>query len=604
MELPSFVKSQWFVLFGLVAIVSMGTLIFDIAAGKFGSQKVVQTQEVKTLPSSTASPIQATPIPVLKAKRFGLWLVDAAGGQDADSRDLGAVVGNAAAGDTIEIRPGQYRGEIQISKPMHLKGIKGQNPAFGDIAEIYGETRDTFAITGDVTLEGLTVTQRTAGTICAINLGASGSISLNFCKLTSRSTFVLLVSQNSRVTATRSLFQSFNVGCAVKLEGNTNGSLQDCEFSENQFGTQVIGASHLQILRCAYQRNGKPNGDGNTAVATGSQASLTIDQCMFRGNMAPIYCFEGASLKVSNTQFQGNGITGEGTVNNGGLIVSQTGGNVLVEACALNENKQGLIAKEGGKMQVLNCRFQKNGASTQNEQLKVLCSTIFVNGFNSEIDVKSSSLDDSVFMGMWADYGGKLVATDVTVTGGNYGIQIGEEKGSASGEFQKVTVAQCAALPIFVGGGSRATFDACRFSNSANGIDLLQVGPGSHAGVTNCEFVSGAGNGLECYGLNASATISDSRLSGLQGCGVLSYGEANVAVKNCVIENNLWGVQAGIATQPDGAADMSVENCEINGTRNDAVIALGRGRITLRGVKFRNNAQKIYYSKFASVIQQ
>jgi hypothetical protein len=58
----------------------------------------------------------------LHAKKTGHWIVDASGDADSDSRDLAQVVGSAANGDTITIRPGRYEASLVISKDLALVG--------------------------------------------------------------------------------------------------------------------------------------------------------------------------------------------------------------------------------------------------------------------------------------------------------------------------------------------------------------------------------------------------------------------------------------------------------------------------------------------------
>src|SRR5580704_15340329 len=64
----------------------------------------------------------------LRAKNAGRWIVDASGAGDSDSRNLAQVVGSAANGDTVTIRPGRYEASLVINKDLAFIGA-GTSPA-------------------------------------------------------------------------------------------------------------------------------------------------------------------------------------------------------------------------------------------------------------------------------------------------------------------------------------------------------------------------------------------------------------------------------------------------------------------------------------------
>jgi len=146
-------RNQWFLLFSLLAIVSLGTTVFDIGSGRFAprpnhgpisSQSKSWNNDLATERTPTsASPTPNLNIPVLKPKTSGKWIVDASGSAEADSRELSAVIANASDGDTIMLQPGEYKGEVTISKSVHVIGVTDQKGAGGALPVIHGSLTGT-----------------------------------------------------------------------------------------------------------------------------------------------------------------------------------------------------------------------------------------------------------------------------------------------------------------------------------------------------------------------------------------------------------------------------------------------------------------------------
>ena len=122
------VRNQWFQLCLAAALCSAGAGIYDLATStpknSSPSPGPAPVQYITPRPSLNPSPVFVQ----LRAKNAGRWIVDASGAGDSDSRNLAQVVGSAANGDTVTIRPGRYEASLFINKDLAFIG-SGTSPA-------------------------------------------------------------------------------------------------------------------------------------------------------------------------------------------------------------------------------------------------------------------------------------------------------------------------------------------------------------------------------------------------------------------------------------------------------------------------------------------
>jgi len=121
-------RNQWFQLCLAAALCSAGAGIYDLATGTSKNSSPIPAptpvQYITPRPSVNPSPVFVQ----LRAKQAGYWIVDQSGAGDSDSRNLSQVVGSAATGDTITIRPGRYEASLVLNKDLAFIGA-GTSPA-------------------------------------------------------------------------------------------------------------------------------------------------------------------------------------------------------------------------------------------------------------------------------------------------------------------------------------------------------------------------------------------------------------------------------------------------------------------------------------------
>jgi len=605
-------RNQWFLLFSLLAIVSLGTTVFDIGTGRFAQSPnngpISPRSKIGSNDLATdSSPISASPapslnIPVLKPKTSGKWIVDASGSAKADSRELSAVLTNVSDGDTIMLQPGEYKGEITISKSVHVIGVTDQNGAGGAFPVIHGSLADCLTITGShVVLENLVISQDTPGNLRGIFVDQEGSLEMVKCTVRARSKFGADVLKQGKIVAHDSTFETYGAGSGVTVEENGRGMLERCTVANNAWGAVSSGSAKLELRGCIFRQNGTADGGGCTVEAYGGHAQVEASACQFQENVATAWANESGTLNITDSTFEGNGLTGDAKFAGRGLVCSVSSGTVTISNCAFNGNKQGVVATNGGKMQIVGCKFDSNGLITQNQSLLNFTNNVYVFGPSAAMSISNTPFTNVVNGAMYSGAGGQLNLENCAIQGGVCGLQVGFANEPASASLQRVEFSGQSSFQVYVCGASRVALEKCRLLQSRSGVDGLLVRAGSKVEVAGCEFLEAGSSGLEADDPNTEITVRDSRFAGNQGSGLLVSYQATLAGSDCLVEGNLYGVQAGVPNARNSAGTITLERSTVRANRYWGVGALARSAIVLRDVSFVNQQQNTYRESGASL---
>ena len=605
-------RNQWLLLFSLLAIVSLGTTVFDIGSGRFApsanNAPISPLSKIRSNDLATeSSPISASPapslnFPVLKPKTSGKWIVDASGSAKADSRELSAVIANASDGDTIMLQPGEYKGEITISKSVHVIGVTDQNGASGALPVIHGSLADSLTITGShVVLENLVISQDTPGNLQGVLVDQEASLEMVKCTVQARSKFGVDVLKQGQIAAHDSTFETYRTGSGVTIEDNGRGTLESCTVTNNAWGAVCSGSAKLELTGCTFRQNGTPDGAGCTVEAYGGRAQAEASRCQFQENVATAWADESGTLNIKDSTFEGNGLTGDAKFAGRGLVCSVNSGTATISNCAFDRNKQGVVATNGGKMQIVGCKFDANGLITQNQSLYNFTFNVYVFGSSAAMTISDTPFTNVVNGAMYSVAGGQLNLENCAIQGGVNGLQVGFENEPASATLRRVEFSGQSSFQMYVCGGSRVTLEKCRMLQGRSGVDGLLVRAGSKVEVVGCEFLEAGSSGLEADDPNTEITVRDSRFAGNQGSGLLVCNQATLAGSDCLVEGNQYGVQAGVPNARNSAGTITLERSTVRSNRYWGVGALARSTIVLRDVSFVNQQQNTYRESGASI---
>jgi Right handed beta helix region len=559
------VRNQWFQLCLAAALCSAGAGIYDLATGTPKNSSPIPgptpVQYITPRPSLNPSPVFVQ----LRAKNAGHWIVDASAAGDSDSRNLSQVVGSAANGDTVTIRPGRYEASLVINKDLAFIGA-GTSPADTVIFINRDQLNVVHIEAGHVTFSNLQIEQDFNTSYAALYCAQRAQMELANCSVTSKSTYGVSVGDDAQFDARDSAFSSSEIGNGVSYFGRAHGTVTRCRITGNKFGLDVENQSRVNVDSCTFQYNGDQNGYGAATNADGSGATLEVAQSNFSQNSAGIYAQESGSLTMTGCTLENNGISLEGSHATGGLICIQTAGQAKLNGLVCKFNKQGISVLAAGKAELNNVNLSDTGIPTSNTQYIAFCNTICANGDGTTVTVLKSSISDAVYNGIVVMNGARAVVTDCSVSNCKYnGFVFGSDNGTA---------------------GYGTVTDSTVFSNHISGIFVQSK---SSVEITGGEISNNANHGLEVSGNGSVATVNNVYVRNQLKVGMIAYTGGMITARHCTIEKNQIGVQAGLPdTGRDSAGTILLESCVVQNNNGYGAISCAGSVINLTGNRFQN----------------
>jgi hypothetical protein len=565
MNWQAILRNQWFQLCLAAALCSAGAGIYDLATLPAKNSPPVPAPS--PAPYSTPRP-SVNPSPAfvqLRAKKVGYWIVDASGGGDSDSRDLSQVVGSAANGDTITIRPGRYEASLAITKDLALIG-EGTSPA--NVLIFFGQDQSNVVHieAGHVTLTNLQIEQDFNGSFATLYCAKQAHVELANCSVTSKSTYSVSVSDEVQLDARDSAFSSSEIGAGVSYYGRAQGAMTRCNILGNKFGLQVENQSRVNVDSCTFQYNGDQNGYGVVATVDGSGATLDIARSNFLQNSAGIYAQESGRLTMTGCTLENNGVSLETDHVTGGLICVQTGAQATLSNLVCKFNKQGISVLAAGKAQLNNVNLSGTGIVTSNQQYSIFCNTIYVNGDGTMATLSKSSISDAVYNGVVVMNGAKAVVESSSINNSKfYGLVFGWDDGTP---------------------GYGTVTDSNVLGNHLSGFYIESK---SSIEITGGEISNNLNNGVEVKGIGTFANLNNIYVRNHPQVGIMAHSGATLTAKHCTIEKNQFGVQAGL---PDAGRESGgtivLESSVVQNNGAYGAISCAGSVINLTGNRFQN----------------
>ena len=556
MKWRALLQNQWFQLCLLVALLSGGTTIYNTVKLKPPAPSGVA--------SRTPSP---TPVNKIRPKKPGQWILDASGARDSDSKDIQVVAASLTEGDVVTIRPGTYTGSCEIAVSARFVG-----PASGTgVATIRSvePKRAGMSISGKrVSLENLSINLDIEGDAAVIRIVGSSQVGMKGCSISTQAKFGVYVHENASLTAEDSQFRASGVGCCLKYEGNSQGSLSHCTFSGGQWGFEATKAALVEASNCSFQKLGLANGHGNTVAATGGSASVKLDTCQFTDNTATIFADQGATLTIIGSTFQNNGVTDEtGNINNG-LVSVKNKAKAVLENDTFDNNKQGLIAMKAGSMNLTHVAMNHTGlAVVKNGALRPFSPSISANEQDTIVVATDCTIEDSRACGIAVAAGAHFKMDGGSVRQAvDCWLYLGGTGGAATAEFDNVQFTAATKNGLFVGTGSSLTLQRCQISDAQVGLYVRDQG--------------------------TEALVSNTTIKGCKGAGMVAQLEGTISAGGCTIEENARGIQVGDSKDdPANNAAVALTDCTVRGNSIFGLGAWQRGTIKMRGGFLGNNTK-------------
>jgi hypothetical protein len=565
MNWQAILRNQWFQLCLAAALCSAGAGIYDLA----------------TLPSKSSPPIPApspaqyatprssvNPVPAfvpLRAKKAGHWIVDASGGNDSDSRNLSQVVGSAANGDTVTIRPGRYEASLVINKDLAFVG-EGSSPANVLISFNQDQLNVVHLEAGHVTFANLQIEQDFNTSFAALYCAGQARVELTNCSVISKSAYSVSVGDDAQLDARDSAFSSSEIGYGVIFSGRAHGTMTRCNIMGNKFGLEVENQSRVQVDGCTFQYNGDQNGYGVVASVDGSGATLEVARSNFLQNSAGIYAQESGNLSMTGCALENNGLSLEAAHVTAGLICVQTAAQATLTDLVCKFNRQGISVLAAGKAQLNNVNLSGTGIVTSNNQYITFCNTVYLNGDGTTATVSKSSISDAVYNGIVAMNGAKVLVENTSISNSKFnGLAFGSDDG----------------MP-----GYGTVNDSTVLGNHVSGIFVQSK---SSIEVNGGEISNNLNDGVEVTGSGSAAALNNIYLRNNAKVGIMAYSGGTITAKHCTIEKNQFGIQAGLPdTGRESGGTIFLESSVVQNSSGYGAISCAGSVINLTGNRFQN----------------
>lgn len=575
MNWRALLQNQWFQLCLLVAALSGGVMIYNIAQ-KPGSDIVGGDGTPAPGPSPSAS-VSRRAITKIKAKKRGQWIVDSSGARDADSGDIENVAASLSDGDVVNLRAGTYTGNFEVNVSARFVG-----PASGKgVATIRGldAQRAGLSISGKkVGFENVSLSFEAAGDSPGVQIWREAAVEMTNCAMTTQSKFGILVSESASLTAQGTQFRAVNAGCCLKYQGTAQGTLNHCSFLAGRWGLEVINAAQVQGSNCSFQQIGLVNGLGLTLGVVGGRASLTLDACQFDGNTATIMADEGGTLHLTGSTFRNNGVTGEGENTSSGMICAQHGSRVSLKDIVFEDNRQGLVAVGGSSFLLERAQMRRTGLVTENQKLRSYCNAVGANDQGTSVNVMGCTISDSLNDAFNVSGGANLKMVETTITNSNLSaLTLGfANTPAAQAVLNNVRINGAHSDAIFVRSGSQLDMQSCQVANS--------------------DFV-----GVEVQDNGSQGKITNSTITGCKSMGLDANLGATIAAFGCTMEATTRGAQAGLPNDPQKRGSVFLTNCTVRGNSVFGVGACRGAMLVMKGGFLGGNQQNTWHESGGTV---
>jgi parallel beta-helix repeat protein len=571
-DFRALIRNQWVLVLSLVALVSFFTTVIDIFTGRFGGssiQKRVDSAGKRT------------------------WMLDAGGSRGSDGKDFSEVINNVGEGDTIELKPGVYNGPSVIARSIH---IIGQTASSGERASIHYTAGLGMTVTAaQIVVDNVEFTQTSAGQSGIIVLSGQTIAQINKCSFLTRGSYCIFGQGSARVVVQDSKFQSFNQGAGLFIKESVNGTLERCTFEENQEGAHSEGASNLTLNDCTFQKN-TPTKAGNCVFIL-SSGNAQINGCHFSDNE------NAAAIQIGQSDVTVNNCTLERNSGSeiGFAIQAHNGATLHVSNCTFTEDKRPVVIKDGSRLFMESCKFDKCGESSKS----IAGSNLLIQDKNSQAAIKKTEFSDLQYAGVLVADEAQLTMQDSTVSGGQYGIDLGttKEKGLVGGTatLQNVTITGQLGQMIRATRGSKLTMVNCKLNSADAYYSAIYLDSGTNIEMSGCEIQGGKKHGLEAVGANTQVSAKNCKFFNFQNAGVLARRNARATLDSCTLEQNDIGAEVGDGTDPRDNATLTLQNCTVSSNRTFGVSAIQRAVLVLSAITYNDQITQIHKDPSAAV---
>jgi parallel beta helix pectate lyase-like protein len=588
------IKNQWVIVCSLVGLVALLTTMVDVFTGKFGSSTSTQTANNNQTTNNTQGN-QGTQQQqaISKPKHGRQWVLDSAGTADADAKDFAQIVNSLQDGDTVQVRAGSYNGPLALAKSVVITGDTDQKT--GARASIHYSGTGCVITGGQVTLQNLDVSETSEGESVLISVVSQSVLQIKNCNLLSRGSNGIAMSENAQLTLQDSSLGTGNKGTACTVKGYCKVTMERCSFEENLRCIDCLEQGSVAVNDCKFQNN-ISDSDKASLVYFGSTGSAQFSHCTFTENTVGITDAQGI-MTLTNCRFEKNR-EGYYKCTLASTSWQNASGKLSLSACEFVSNPRAVLVSNGGQLTMDGCKFQGCGQIPKGGDLPANYANLLIMSQGSSATVTNTTFTDVQFAGVLVADQAHATLKDITIQGGQYGIDLGVtatnlSKGG-SADLENVTLSGQTGQAARLTRASYLKLFKCHADGEAWDSSIY-VDADSILEMAGCDVKGGKGNGLEAVGSNSQARVQQCQFLSFQGTGVVGRNGAKIALTGCTLEQNDIGAQA------IESAVVTVENSTIGSNRTYGVSALNAGYVGLANTTFTDQPTQSNKDGFSTV---
>ena len=539
-------------------------LLVLLVRGCGGREKSAQRDRVHAEPGvSPTATAQGPPTVIVIPPKPG-----PAGGS-AEGGDLNAMIANAAAGATVRVPAGLYRGGVVVSRAIK---IVGDSKSGGQVI-VQSEGKECLSVrSSGVAIQNMQFLGNGIGELAAISVADGTDLDLDGCKVQSGSGVAITVAAKGSIKGQGSTITATN-GVGLRLNQEAKANFTQCSFSNSRGGLTIANASTAELHACAFENTG---GDGSGAIITinGAKTEVTADDCHFTNNNSAIVASDGASLTVTNSSFKDNGASARTGI---GLIAVRGAAHATLTNDTFQSNNYGVLVLEKGVLEMQKCNFDGTGFR-QTQQVVAGSLPISVVGQGSTATIRNTVITNSTPYGVSVFSGGEITLEEVEIYGAHtVGLIVGDRNGPSG----------------------HAEVKHCKFNRNVTGIGICA---GGSADIEDSECRENS-DGVIALDRESRAKLIKTALVSNKDFGLYVHGNAEVSAQDCEIQNNAKGAQSGVARKSSERASLTLENCRFGGNRVYGAGAATQSELVLRNCTFDGTDKTNISKEHGAVVQ-
>ena len=428
-----------------------------------------------------------------------------------DYAALQEAIDAAAAGGSIRIKPGVYKGSVRLEKPLTIKGVDGS------IRARASKDLPVLLLGSD---GHLTVTEQAAG--ARISGVVFTQFAENFENLAKYSEQRDDFDEKSTDERAKAVFAWLKKECPDGFLAHIAGAV---EFHDTALLCPMedlceISAGEPLFSDCFFGRGltFRYNGCSYTGVHIENDASPVMLRCSFGGASLYLHDKAGGTYRDCN-------ITACGS--SGILIRDMAGGTY--ENCDIHDNvERGIHIGDSAAPTIENCKIYNNGV--------MVWPAILVTG-SAEPTVRNCEIYGHLGSGIriHGNAGGTYEDCDIHDNGilGNICVE-----DSAKPTVRNCEIYRCSGGGICISDEASGIYEDCNIHD--NESDGIKVEGEAHPTIKNCKIYDNEdipGNGIRVEG-SAKPTVRNCEIYGHSGEGIFIFGSASGTYEDCNIHDN------------------------------------------------------------------